>query len=90
MDKKLFNKNLNSLKNENLKNKLKNLKVNKFRVSIGSDPLDINFISNDKITKSKLYEHSLVQLNEKLNLYNDKYFLYPVFYFFWFWKWNFI
>ncbi|MFG5141874.1 motility associated factor glycosyltransferase family protein, partial [Campylobacter lari] len=77
-----FNKNLNSLKNENLKNKLKNLKVNKFRVSIGSDPLDINFISNDKITKSKLYEHSLVQLNEKLNLYNDKYFLYPVFYFF--------
>ncbi|EAK6592643.1 DUF115 domain-containing protein [Campylobacter lari] len=82
MDKKLFNKNLNSLKNENLKNKLKNLKVNKFRVSIGSDPLDINFISNDKITKSKLYEHSLVQLNEKLNLYNDKYFLYPVFYFF--------
>ncbi|HEC1804349.1 TPA: DUF115 domain-containing protein, partial [Campylobacter lari] len=66
MDKKLFNKNLNSLKNENLKNKLKNLKVNKFRVSIGSDPLDINFISNDKITKSKLYEHSLVQLNEKL------------------------
>ncbi|EIB1375501.1 hypothetical protein V6H78_001310, partial [Campylobacter lari] len=53
MDKKLFNKNLNSLKNENLKNKLKNLKVNKFRVSIGSDPLDINFISNDKITKSK-------------------------------------
>ncbi|EGK8024639.1 TPA: DUF115 domain-containing protein, partial [Campylobacter lari] len=81
MDKKLFNKNLNSLKNENLKNKLKNLKVNKFRVSIGSDPLDINFISNDKITKSKLYEHSLVQLNEKLNLYNDKYFLYPVFYF---------
>ncbi|MCW0222468.1 motility associated factor glycosyltransferase family protein [Campylobacter lari] len=82
MDKKLFNKNLNSLKNENLKNKLKNLKANKFKVSIGSDPLDINFINNDKITKSKLYENSLAQLNEKLNLYNDKYFLYPVFYFF--------
>ncbi|EAH8152500.1 motility associated factor glycosyltransferase family protein [Campylobacter lari] len=82
MDKKLFNKNLNSLKNENLKNKLKNLKANKFKVSIGSDPLDINFISNDKITKSKLYKNSLAQLNEKLNLYNDKYFLYPVFYFF--------
>ncbi|EAK0950212.1 motility associated factor glycosyltransferase family protein [Campylobacter lari] len=82
MDRKLFNKNLNSLKNKNLKNKLKNLKANKFKVNIGSDPLDINFISNNKTTKSKLYENSLVQLNEKLNLYNDKYFLYPVFYFF--------
>ncbi|MCV3381104.1 motility associated factor glycosyltransferase family protein [Campylobacter sp. IFREMER_LSEM_CL2127] len=82
MDKKLFKKNLNSLKNEILKNKLKNLKPNKFKVSIGTDPLDINFISNDKITKSKLYENSLVHLNEKLNLYNDKYFLYPVLYFF--------
>ncbi|EAH6868656.1 DUF115 domain-containing protein [Campylobacter lari] len=82
MDKKLFNKNIKSLKNENLKNKLKNLKTNKFKVSIGTDPLDINFISNDKITKSKLYENSLVHLNERLNLYNDKYFLYPVLYFF--------
>lgn len=47
MDKKLFTKNLNALKNKKLKEKLKNYKASKFKVSIGKDSLDINFISNN-------------------------------------------
>ena len=39
----LFFKNLNALKNENLKNELKELKINRVKAIVGKDNLDINF-----------------------------------------------
>ncbi|TXE84414.1 motility associated factor glycosyltransferase family protein [Campylobacter peloridis] len=84
MDKKLFTKNLNALKNKKLKEKLKNYKASKFKVSIGKDSLDINFISNNHGGGgyTMLYDNAILELNKKIALYNDKYFLYPVLYFF--------
>ncbi|WP_330849000.1 hypothetical protein [Campylobacter armoricus] len=46
MQKTLFEKNINALNNIPLKEKLKNFQQNHFRVIIGNDPLDINFINN--------------------------------------------
>ena len=40
---KFFQKNLNALKNENLKNELKELKINRVKAIVGKDNLDINF-----------------------------------------------
>ncbi|MBF7045414.1 motility associated factor glycosyltransferase family protein [Campylobacter volucris] len=80
MQKALFEKNIQALQNVKLKEKLQNFKKNNFKVIVGNDALDINFIHNGG--GYRLYEDVLLQLNEKLNLYNDKYLLYPVLYFY--------
>ncbi|TXE85866.1 motility associated factor glycosyltransferase family protein [Campylobacter volucris] len=80
MQKALFEKNIQALQNVKLKEKLQNFKKNNFKAIIGNDTLDINFIHNGG--GYRLYEDALLQLNEKLNLYNDKYLLYPVLYFY--------
>ncbi|MCV3396224.1 motility associated factor glycosyltransferase family protein [Campylobacter sp. RKI_CA19_01116] len=76
----LFNKNLEALNNKILKEKLENFKPQKFQILQGKDSLDINFIHHGK--EYTLYSNTLSELNEKLNLYNDKYLLYPVLYFY--------
>ncbi|EAK5530110.1 motility associated factor glycosyltransferase family protein [Campylobacter lari] len=80
MQKALFEKNIQALQNVKLKEKLQNFKKNNFKVVVGNDALDINFIHNGG--GYRLYEDVLLQLNEKLTLYNDKYLLYPVLYFY--------
>lgn len=76
----LFNKNLEALNNKILKEKLENFKPQKFQILQGKDSLDINFIHYEE--GYTVYSNTLSELNEKLNLYNDKYLLYPVLYFY--------
>ncbi|EGK8089358.1 motility associated factor glycosyltransferase family protein, partial [Campylobacter lari] len=80
MEKHIFNKNLEALKNKKLKEKLENFKPQNFQILQGKDSLDINFIHHGG--GYTLYSNTLNELNEKLNLYNDKYLLYPVLYFY--------
>ncbi|EAI4428619.1 motility associated factor glycosyltransferase family protein [Campylobacter lari] len=80
MQKTLFEKNIQALQNTKLKEKLLHFEQITFQIIQGSDPLDINFIHNGG--GYTLYSNSLSELNEKLNLYNDKYLLYPVLYFY--------
>ncbi|AJC90132.1 motility associated factor glycosyltransferase family protein [Campylobacter subantarcticus] len=80
MQKALFEKNTQALQNTKLKEKLLHFKQRNFQILQGNDPLDINFIHNGG--GYTLYNNSLSELNEKLNLYNDKYLLYPVLYFY--------
>ncbi|AJC90075.1 motility associated factor glycosyltransferase family protein [Campylobacter subantarcticus] len=80
MNKNIFEKNTQALQNTKLKEKLLHFKQRNFQILQGSDPLDINFIHNGG--GYTLYNNSLSELNEKLNLYNDKYLLYPVLYFY--------
>ncbi|MCV3509053.1 motility associated factor glycosyltransferase family protein [Campylobacter sp. CNRCH_2016_3089] len=80
MEKHIFNKNLEALKNKKLKEKLENFKPQNFQILQGKDSLDINFIHHGG--GYTLYSNTLSELNEKLNLYNDKYLLYPVLYFY--------
>ncbi|HEC1763428.1 TPA: motility associated factor glycosyltransferase family protein [Campylobacter lari] len=80
MQENIFNKNLKALSNKDLKEKLTNFKQNNFKIKQGSDPLDINFIHHKR--EQALYNNTLDELNEKINLYNDKYLLYPILYFF--------
>ncbi len=47
MQENLFDKNINALQNERLKEKLQNFNERKFQVQIGSDSLDINFIKEN-------------------------------------------
>ncbi|AXP08232.1 motility associated factor glycosyltransferase family protein [Campylobacter hepaticus] len=78
--KKLFDKNLNALNNTLLKKSLKQIQKSKFELILGKDNLDIN-LKNTK-DNTLLYENTLNELNTMLNLYNDKYLLYPVLYFY--------
>lgn len=76
---KLFNRNINALNNTVLKENLKQIKSSKFKLILGKDNLDINLKNTSDNTF--LYENAIDELNSMLNIYNDKYLLYPVLYF---------
>ncbi|EAJ7402860.1 motility associated factor glycosyltransferase family protein [Campylobacter coli] len=76
----LFNKNLENLSNIFLKEKLLKIKESKFEFILGKDSLDINL--KNKSDNTFLYENVIEELNSMLNIYNDKYLLYPVLYFY--------
>ncbi|HDZ5106045.1 TPA: motility associated factor glycosyltransferase family protein, partial [Campylobacter jejuni] len=78
--KELFNKNIQALNNSLLKESLKQIQTSKFELVLGKDNLDINLkdISNNTF----LYENVIDELNNMLGIYNDKYLLYPVLYFY--------
>ncbi|XAK48119.1 motility associated factor glycosyltransferase family protein [Campylobacter coli] len=76
----LFNKNLETLSNIFLKEKLLKIKESKFEFILGKDSLDINL--KNKSDNTFLYENTIEELNSMLNIYNDKYLLYPVLYFY--------
>ncbi|OOX99528.1 hypothetical protein BOQ01_06615, partial [Campylobacter coli] len=71
----LFNKNLGTLSNIFLKEKLLKIKESKFEFVLGKDSLDINL--KNKSDNTFLYENTIEELNSMLNIYNDKYLLYP-------------
>ncbi|EDP8138202.1 DUF115 domain-containing protein, partial [Campylobacter jejuni] len=77
---KLFNRNINALNNAILKESLKQIKSSKFELILGKDNLDINLKNTSDNTF--LYENAIDELNSMLNIYNDKYLLYPVLYFY--------
>ncbi|XAK25938.1 motility associated factor glycosyltransferase family protein [Campylobacter coli] len=76
----LFNKNLGTLSNIFLKEKLLKIKESKFEFVLGKDSLDINL--KNKSDNTFLYENTIEELNSMLNIYNDKYLLYPILYFY--------
>ncbi|MBK1963749.1 motility associated factor glycosyltransferase family protein, partial [Campylobacter novaezeelandiae] len=79
--KELFERNLNSLRDIALKNALSKIKINtKYQLIEAEDKLNINL--KDRSTNALLYQNPLTELNSMLNTYNDKYFLYPVLYFY--------
>ncbi len=78
--KELFNKNLETLNNLILKEKLIKIKNSKFKLILGKDNLDINLKNTSNNTF--LYKSATEELNSMLNIYNDKYLLYPVLYFY--------
>ncbi|MBK1964877.1 motility associated factor glycosyltransferase family protein, partial [Campylobacter novaezeelandiae] len=83
MNPSLFLKNLNALNNTFLKEELKKIKSNlKFELIQGKDNLDINLKETTGGGDCYLYQNPLTELNSMLNTYNDKYFLYPVLYFY--------
>ncbi|MBK1994163.1 motility associated factor glycosyltransferase family protein, partial [Campylobacter novaezeelandiae] len=70
--------------NPTLKEKLLKIKEdahfkNEFYISQGKDNLDINLYNT---TGGGIYKNPLEELKEKLELYNHKYYLYPVLYFY--------
>ncbi|EAK5229691.1 motility associated factor glycosyltransferase family protein [Campylobacter jejuni] len=78
--KKLFNKNLNTLSNLTLKDKLKKIKDTKFELILGKDSLDINL--KDTNDNTFLYKDTMNELTSMLKTYNNKYLLYPILYFY--------
>ncbi|MFQ6343029.1 DUF115 domain-containing protein, partial [Campylobacter sp. VTCC 70190] len=82
--KELFNKNLNALNNALLKERLGQIKSSKFEFVLGKDNLDINLKDTSGggdlergDNSVLLYQDPLKELQTMLNLYNDKYLLYP-------------
>ena len=96
--KQLFNKNLNALSNTPLKESLTLIQSSKFELVLGKDNLDINLkdisidtnintsdnirINHNIAGHNLLYQNPVEELQTMLNLYNDKYLLYPVLYFY--------
>lgn len=78
--KELFYKNLETLNNLILKEKLIKIKNSKFKLILGKDNLDINLKNTSDNTF--LYKNTTKELNSMLNIYNDKYLLYPILYFY--------
>ncbi|MFX3626188.1 motility associated factor glycosyltransferase family protein [Campylobacter sp. LH-2024] len=76
----LFNKNLNSLDNPTLKEKLKELSITHYKLILGKDSLDINL--KDTKNHTFLYQDAIKELDIMLKTYNEKYLLYPVLYFY--------
>ncbi|MCR6572382.1 motility associated factor glycosyltransferase family protein [Campylobacter insulaenigrae] len=77
----MFAKNTQALLNPHLKQKLLQIqKQNKFQIIQGEDNLDINLLNIQDNTL--MYENTLEELNAMLNTYHEKYFLYPVLYFY--------
>ncbi len=76
----IFKQNINALNNEILRKKLQEIKSTKFELILGSDNLDIN-LRNIK-DNTFLYTNTVDELNSMLEIYNDKYLLYPVLYFY--------
>ncbi|EHD9160311.1 motility associated factor glycosyltransferase family protein [Campylobacter jejuni] len=77
---KLFNKNLDSLNNPTLKEKLKELSITHYELILGKDNLDINL--KDTKNHTFLYKDTIKELDIMLKTYNEKYLLYPVLYFY--------
>ncbi|EPS9483379.1 motility associated factor glycosyltransferase family protein [Campylobacter coli] len=78
--KELFNKNIEALGNIFLKESLKQIQSSKFELILGKDKLDINL--KDTNDNTFLYENVMDEFNSMLNVYSDKYLLYPVLYFY--------
>ncbi|HDZ5013083.1 TPA: motility associated factor glycosyltransferase family protein, partial [Campylobacter jejuni] len=78
--KDLFNKNIKAFNNTLLKESLKQIQTSKFELVLGKDNLDINL--KDTSNNTFLYENVIDELNNMLGIYNDKYLLYPVLYFY--------
>ncbi|MBZ7954644.1 motility associated factor glycosyltransferase family protein [Campylobacter sp. W0018] len=76
----LFSKNLNSLDDPTLKEKLKGLAITHYELILGKDSLDINL--KDKRNGTFLYKDAIKELDVMLKTYNEKYLLYPVLYFY--------
>ncbi|MFY4724044.1 motility associated factor glycosyltransferase family protein [Campylobacter jejuni] len=76
----LFNKNLDSLNNPTLKEKLKELSITHYELILGNDNLDINL--KDIQNHTFLYQDAIKELDVILKTYNEKYLLYPVLYFY--------
>ncbi|MBZ7932004.1 motility associated factor glycosyltransferase family protein [Campylobacter sp. RM12910] len=76
----LFNKNLDSLNNPTLKEKLKELSITHYKLILGKDSLDINL--KDTKNHTFLYQDAIKELDIMLKTYNEKYLLYPVLYFY--------
>ncbi|EDO8477658.1 PseD protein [Campylobacter jejuni] len=76
----LFNKNLDSLNNPTLKEKLKELSITHYELILGKDNLDINL--KDTKNHTFLYKDTIKELDIMLKTYNEKYLLYPVLYFY--------
>lgn len=76
----IFKQNINALVNEILRKKLQKIKNTKFELLLGNDNLDIN-LRNTK-DNTLLYINTIDELNSMLEIYNDKYLLYPVLYFY--------
>lgn len=76
----IFKQNINALDNEMLRKKLQEIKNTKFELLLGKDNLDIN-LRNTK-DNTFLYTNTIDELNSVLEIYNDKYLLYPVLYFY--------
>ncbi|NDJ26743.1 motility associated factor glycosyltransferase family protein [Campylobacter sp. MIT 19-121] len=79
--KELFQKNCKACLNKPLIKELKKIKkCSRFTLKFGNDSLDINI--QDSKDKSLMYENALDELNSKLDVYQKKYPLYPVLYFY--------
>lgn len=76
----IFKQNINVLDDEILRKKLQEIKNTKFELLLGKDNLDIN-LRNTK-DGALLYANAIDELNSMLEIYNDKYLLYPVLYFY--------
>ncbi|ECV9671997.1 motility associated factor glycosyltransferase family protein [Campylobacter jejuni] len=76
----IFKQNINALDDEILRKKLQEIKSTKFELLLGKDNLDIN-LRNTK-DNTFLYTNTVDELNSMLEIYNDKYLLYPVLYFY--------
>lgn len=76
----IFKQNINALDDEILRKKLQEIKSTKFELLLGKDNLDIN-LRNTK-DNTLLYANAIDELNSMLEIYNDKYLLYPVLYFY--------
>ncbi|MCR2066213.1 motility associated factor glycosyltransferase family protein [Campylobacter helveticus] len=80
MQKALFRKNLNALRNPILKQTLSNIKQSKFKLILGKDEFDINLL--DEGGGGVMYQNPLSELKQNLERYTDKFALYPVLYFY--------
>ncbi|ELH9167465.1 motility associated factor glycosyltransferase family protein [Campylobacter jejuni] len=76
----IFKQNINALNNEILRKKLQEIKNTKFKLVLGKENLYIN-LRNTK-DNTLLYANVIDELNFMLEIYNDKYLLYPVLYFY--------
>lgn len=79
--KELFEKNIKACSNKILVENLKKLKnTSRFKLVMGKDPLDINI--QDTKDNDFIYTNPIKELEDMLNLYQKKYPLYPVLYFY--------
>ncbi|EAJ0360827.1 motility associated factor glycosyltransferase family protein [Campylobacter lari] len=75
----MLQKNIKSIKTK-LGQTLSAIKKTKYKIIQGNDSLDINFLNTKDNTF--IYKNPLEELNTMLNIYNEKYRLYPVLYFY--------
>ncbi|EAJ5678813.1 motility associated factor glycosyltransferase family protein [Campylobacter sp. IFREMER_LSEM_CL1846] len=75
----MLQKNIKSIKTK-LSETLSAIKKSKYKIIQGNDSLDINFLNTQDNTL--IYKNPLDELNAMLKIYNEKYRLYPVLYFY--------